>query len=62
MQESNFSGGTVTISHCCNLPMAEMLKTSILSQWPNTNVDFLETRGLDSYYAERGGLIVAFGE
>ena len=62
MKEYDFSGGTVTISHCCNLPMAEMLKTSILSQWPNTNVDFLETRGLDSYYAERGGLIVAFGE
>ena len=62
MKEYDFSGGTVTISHCCNLPMAEMLKTSILSQWPDTNVDFLETRGLDSYYAERGGLIVAFGK
>lgn len=62
MQESRFVGGTVAISHCCNLPMAEMLKEAILTRWPASSVLFLETRGLDSYYAERGGLIIAFGE
>lgn len=60
MQERGFSGGEVAISHCENLDMAERLRSSIQSHWKTAKVRILKTRGLDSFYAERGGLIVAF--
>ncbi len=60
MKERGFTGGEVAISHCFNEEMAERLKNSILEIWNTAKVRVLKTRGLDSFYAERGGLIVAF--
>ena len=47
-------------SHCDNLALAQTLKNSILDIWENTSIEILPTRGLCSYYAERGGLIVSY--
>ncbi len=60
MIERGFTGGVAAISHCMNPEMAKKLKDAILERWHEAKITILETRGLDSYYAERGGLIVAF--
>lgn len=60
MEERGFHGGKVVISHCLNLPLAERLQSKIKDLWTDAKVSVLPTRGLCSYYAERGGLIVSF--
>lgn len=60
MKEKGFGGNKVAISHCDNLAFAETLKKRILEIWKNAEVMILPTRGLCSYYAERGGLIVSY--
>lgn len=60
MKERGFSQGMVVISHCHNRKFAENLKTAIQEIWHNADVTIMPTRGLCSYYAEKGGLIVGF--
>ncbi|MBQ9958236.1 MAG: DegV family protein, partial [Clostridia bacterium] len=60
MTECGFTGERVVISHCKNEPFAEKLKGAILKKWQNAEISFRETRGLDSFYAERGGIIIAY--
>ena len=60
MKQRGFNGGEVAISHCFNESVAEKLKNSILESWKSAKVTVMKARGLDSFYAERGGLIVAF--
>lgn len=60
MRERGFAGGRVAISHCENHAIAQALKERILEAWEHSEVEVLPTRGLCSYYAERGGLIVGF--
>lgn len=51
---------TVLISHCHNSECAELLKEAIREKWSGVDVRIMPTRGLCSYYAEKGGLIVGF--
>ena len=60
MQERGCKGREIIISHCHNLPVAEKLRDRITERWSTAKVTVLKTRGLDSFYAERGGLIVAY--
>ena len=60
MKERGFAGGRVAISHCDNLAVAQTLKENILRLWGNSEIEIIPTRGLYSYYAERGGLIIGF--
>lgn len=60
MKENGFHGGEAAISHCHNPDLANKLKNLILNTWRNSDVTVLPTRGLCSYYAERGGLILAY--
>lgn len=60
MKKRGFSGGKVAISHCDNLALAQTLKEKILETWKDAQIEILPTRGLCSYYAERGGLIVSY--
>ena len=60
MKERGFAGGRVAISHCDNLAVAQTLKENILRLWGNSEIEIIPTRGLCSYYAERGGLIIGF--
>lgn len=60
LEENNYAGGEMAISHCMNEPMAMTLKDLITSRWKNAKVQILPTRGLDSYYAERSGLIICY--
>ena len=60
MVERKFSGERAIISHCKNEKFALKLKEKIEEKWSGASVSLLETRGLDSFYAERGGIIIAF--
>ena len=60
MRERGFAGGNVAISHCDNHAVAQALKEGILNAWEDSRIEILPTRGLCSYYAERGDLIVGF--
>jgi len=60
MKEKRFVGGKVIISHCFNEICAQKIKEAIIKMWGSASVLILKTRGLDSFYAERGGVIVAF--
>ena len=50
----------MTVCHCMNEQMARSLKDMIVSRWESAKVQLLPTRGLDSYYAERSGLIISY--
>ena len=60
MQEKGIRGDKASISHCDNFALAETLKKSILEVWKNAEIEILPTRGLCSYYAERGGMIISY--
>lgn len=60
MKERGIKQDTVVISHCQNAELAERLKNAIQDIWRNVKVMIIPTRGLCSYYAERGGLIVGY--
>ena len=50
----------VVIDHCQNLEFATQVKEAIRNVWNEASVTILPTRGLCSYYAEYGGLIIGF--
>ena len=52
--------GCVVISHCENDEFAGNLKNAVEKAYTDMEVRIMRTRGLCSYYAERGGIIVGF--
>ena len=54
------AGKQILISHCLNEKDALALKASLEQAFPGTEVLVQATRGLDSFYAERSGLIVGY--
>lgn len=60
MQANNFNGKKACISHCFNETGAKALKEKILAVAPDCEISINETRGVCSYYAEVGGLLVGF--
>ena len=60
LQKVGLAGSRVLISHCMNEKDAFALKESLLQAFPGISVLIQPTRGLDSFYAERSGLIVGY--
>ena len=60
IRKIGIAGSEIRISHCQNEKSALFLKEQLESQFPGVSVVLMETRGLDSFYAERHGLIVGF--
>ena len=58
MKEVNYNGGKVIIDHCFNEKDANAVRNHILASFPNAEVRIEETRGLCSFYAEVGGLMI----
>ena len=48
------------IDHCYNEAGAEQLRDLIKKEYPEAAVTIDKTRGLCSFYAEKGGLMVGF--
>ena len=60
LKEYGLSNGKVQIAHCRNEQAALKLKNMIHAEIPNATVAIVENRGLCSYYAEIGGLLVGY--
>ena len=58
MKELGYCGGKVRIHHCFNLEAAEQLKEMIKIEFANADVVIGATKGLCSFYAEQGGMLV----
>lgn len=52
--------GKVSIGHCSNAPAAQQLKQMIEEKFHRVQVEIHQLRGLCSFYAERGGVLVGF--
>lgn len=60
MKRLGYNGGKLIIDHCMNEKAANALKDITLAEFPNAEVVVAKTRGLCTYYAEKGGLIIGF--
>jgi len=60
ISENGLNDGNVVISHCLNEPLALKMKEEIEKLSENVNVTILPTRGLNSYYADRAGIIISY--
>ena len=60
MVELGYKGGKVRIGHCQNAALALELCTEIRQRFPAADVRSYPLRGLCSYYAERGGIMLGF--
>ena len=55
-----YKGNKALIHHCFNAEAAEAMKARILEKHPNAQVQIAQCRGLCSFYAEKGGLLIGF--
>ncbi len=55
-----YRGGRVCIHHCQNETAAAELRERVHALYPQAVVDIAACRGLCSFYAEQGGLLVGF--
>ena len=60
LQKEGLRSGKVRIAHCKNKPAAQQLRHMIRQALPEVEVRIHTCRGLCSYYAERGGMLVGF--
>lgn len=60
MKELGVRGGKVKIGHCRNEAAALSLKEQIIDTFPTAAVDIYRSRGLCSFYCEKGGLMIGF--
>lgn len=60
MESCGYDGGRVRIGHCCNETAAEQLRDRLLARYPDAPILIHALRGLCSFYAEEGGVLVGF--
>ncbi|MBR4072333.1 MAG: DegV family protein [Clostridia bacterium] len=60
IKKSGFKNGKIRIAHCLNENAANVLKELLEKEHPNTDIKIYPSRGLCSYYAEKGGMLVGF--
>lgn len=60
MMKQGWNGSKVYVHHCMNQEAAEELETALLEKFPKAEIEIGKLRGLCSYYAEAGGVLVAY--
>lgn len=60
MLDLGYAGGAVRISHVGNEAAATTLRDAILAEHPDAEIQMYGARGLCSFYAEKGGLLIGF--
>lgn len=60
MRKFGYDGGRVRIGHCFNPDGARKLRDTISANFPGAPIEIYPLRGLCSFYAEKGGLLVGF--
>lgn len=60
LTELGYNGGKVRITHCFNENAAKSLENLIKEKFSNAFTEIAECRGLCSFYAEKGGMLIGF--
>ncbi len=60
LEAEGFKSGKISIGHCQNESAALQLKKMILAKFNNAQIEIHKFRGLCSFYAEKGGVLVGF--
>ena len=60
MKQFGYKGGKVSIGNCANEATAMQLKEMTLAEFKNAKVEGHSLRGLCSFYAEQGGVLVGY--
>jgi len=60
LETEGFKSGKISIGHCQNEAAALRLKEMILAKFKNASIEIHKLRGLCSFYAEKGGVLVGF--
>lgn len=60
LKDHNFVGGKLRIGHVLNETVANQFKDMVLASYPTTHVEIYPLRGLCSFYAENGGILIGF--
>ena len=60
LERAGFMAGKISIGHCQNETGAHQLKSMILERFHSATVEIHRLRGLCSFYAEKGGVLVGF--
>ena len=60
LKDHNFAGGKLRIGHVLNETAAHQFKDMVLATYPTTNIEIYPLRGLCSFYAENGGILIGF--
>jgi len=60
LKEFGLKAGKVRIAHCFNEEAGKALKERIQKEFQKVQIELTRCRGLCSFYAERGGLLVGF--
>lgn len=60
LKAAGYCGGKVRIAHCLNPEAAAQFKAALTEQYPDGDIQIDVCKGLCSYYAEIGGLLVGF--
>lgn len=58
LKNAGYNGGKLYISNVENPEFAENVKNAIMERYENADIKIYKTRGLCSYYAERGGMLI----
>lgn len=60
MHDEGYWGGKVRIAHCQNIQVAESIKQLLTKEFANADAEIYACRGLCSFYAEKGGVLIGF--
>ena len=60
LEAEGFRSGKISIGHCLNPEGAELIKSMILKKFGDVQIEIHKFRGLCSFYAEKGGVLVGF--
>ena len=60
IEAEGFCSGKISIGHCQNASAANQLKELILEKFKDVQVEIHKLRGLCSFYAEKGGVLMGF--
>ena len=60
LEHANFAGGKIALAHCENEAFAKTVAEAVRDRYPGAKITIYETRGLCSFYAEQGGILLGF--
>ncbi len=60
MRKEGYWGGKVRIAHCQNPEFATAIKKALIKEFGSIDISIYECRGLCSFYAEKGGILIGF--